>query len=179
MNYDQPLDLTKHYILRNGTKVFLGPGGGQLVNLFDLSTGKRITNVYKNGRALFSGTHAYDVVAELKELKGGKTYTTRDGKHQVKVRNNDQVSIWPLDPFEGDVLTLNGRLTISYRADGKQDSQEEHPLDLMIPDTAVPSYHIQGQAGGRASLFFGDTWIGKFQNKKTAEAYLEFLKNQK
>ena len=165
------------YKTRSGIKVYAKPAKPARYDLwdyFDALTHERITNVYSNGRAALGGQSDNDLVCTWSFLEVGKTYKTRDGRHQVLVEKNK-------DPhfkaflFIGiiDIGNFDESYTCYYHENGQMDSVVEQDWDLVEEAKDEWAVHLDKVGMSKAyDVFLNGDWQASFRDKDDAEAWM-------
>jgi hypothetical protein len=163
------------YKTRTGIKVYVKPSKFGLWDYFDAQTHKYITNVYADGKAamgLQSDNDLVDIWTSFLEV--GKTYKTRDGKHEVLLEKNK-------DPhfkaflFIGiiDIGNFDEFYTCYYHENGQMDSVVEQDWDLVeeVKDQWEVRLDKVGMSKAYDVLLNGE-WQASFRDKDDAEAWM-------
>jgi hypothetical protein len=164
------------YKTRTGIKVYAKPAKYNLWNYFDALTHKCITNVYADGRVLTNVQSDDDLVGIWSSfLEVGKTYKTRDGKHEVLVEKNK-------DPhfkaflFIGiiDIGNFAESYTCYYHENGKMDSVVEQDWDL-VEEVKEDQWEVcpwRPDTSKGYDVFLNGVWQARFRDKNDAEAWM-------
>jgi hypothetical protein len=163
------------YKTRAGIKVYAKPAKYNLWDYFDALTHKCIANVYSDGRSMMglqSDNDLVDIWTPFLEV--GKTYKTRDGKHQVLLEKNK-------DPhfkaflFIGiiDIGNFDESYTCYYHENGQMDSVVEQDWDLV--EEVKDEWEVYPQVfdgGKRYVVTLNGEWQASFRASNDAEAWM-------